>query len=332
VVPIVARAEVLGTVWVELCQEALEEEQPLIEQATRVIALELLKERSVTEVELRLRKEFLDELLAERLRSEDELDRRARALDLDLRIPYRLAAVGLWPAGSAAAARGARETLVVSLRAEPWCSFAAEHLGWVVALIDPASARAAERLTGLLEGLSPPVRASAVLASPCARIVDYRASFLACERVLQAFGERTRVPVLDLEEARVLELLFREGEAELRRFVDARLRALIAEDGRRGSDLLQTLAAYLDSGRSPKAAAQALHVHVNTVYYRLERLRGLLGDGFATPARALDLQVALLAHRLVAYDDEQDPVLYPCTKSPGRRLDRESIDVSTARA
>jgi DNA-binding PucR family transcriptional regulator len=42
-----------------------------------------------------------------------------------------------------------------------------------------------------------------------------------------------------------------------------------------------------------------LHVHVNTVYYRVDRLKAILGERFAEPRRALDLQVALLAHRLI---------------------------------
>ena len=43
----------------------------------------------------------------------------------------------------------------------------------------------------------------------------------------------------------------------------------------------------------------ALNVHVNTVYYRLDRIKALLGDRLSDPRRAVDLQVALLAHRLL---------------------------------
>ena len=40
-------------------------------------------------------------------------------------------------------------------------------------------------------------------------------------------------------------------------------------------------------------------MHVNTVYYRLDRMKALLGDRLGDPRRAVDLQVALLAHRLL---------------------------------
>ncbi|HET8681140.1 MAG TPA: helix-turn-helix domain-containing protein, partial [Micromonosporaceae bacterium] len=47
-------------------------------------------------------------------------------------------------------------------------------------------------------------------------------------------------------------------------------------------------------------AAEVLHVHVNTVTQRLERLTTLLGEGWQRPERALELQLALRLHRLRA--------------------------------
>jgi DNA-binding PucR family transcriptional regulator len=41
-----------------------------------------------------------------------------------------------------------------------------------------------------------------------------------------------------------------------------------------------------------------LHVHVNTVAQRLERVTNLLGAGWNDPDRALEVQLALRLHRL----------------------------------
>jgi DNA-binding PucR family transcriptional regulator len=41
-----------------------------------------------------------------------------------------------------------------------------------------------------------------------------------------------------------------------------------------------------------------LHVHVNTVTQRLDRIGQLLGADWHDPGRALDLQLALRLHRL----------------------------------
>jgi DNA-binding PucR family transcriptional regulator len=99
---------------------------------------------------------------------------------------------------------------------------------------------------------------------------------------------------------RVLALLFRRGgTSELRAFVDSRLGALERPTAVGRADLVGTLEAYLACGASPARSAARLGVHVNTVYYRLDRLRELLGDDFAEPRRALDLQVACLARRIL---------------------------------
>ena len=63
---------------------------------------------------------------------------------------------------------------------------------------------------------------------------------------------------------------------------------LLDYDARRGSDLVGTLAAYFAAGASPRRAAGALHVHVNTVGQRLDRVAALLAS-VGIPATLADL-------------------------------------------
>ena len=321
VVPVVARAEALESVWVAVDPDRLEDDRPLIEQAARVVALELLKERSVFETERRLRRELLDELLAERAQSDEILPRRARDLGVDLVRPHRLAVC----AGPAAATpdqedrqRRVRDDVIAALRRRPWCAFAAERGSRVVALLD-ADLRVPERdLARALDSVVGAEQVRAVLSAPCVGVGEYRSYFIAATRVLALFGAALRERVLALEEARVLMLLFREGrEAEVRDFLETRLGPLLRR-GAGSGELITTLSAWLDQSGSPGRVAAALHVHVNTVYYRLERLRELLGEDFDEPRRSLDLRVALLAHRL--FNDLEDP-----SKPPGRNSEELSV-------
>jgi DNA-binding PucR family transcriptional regulator len=71
-------------------------------------------------------------------------------------------------------------------------------------------------------------------------------------------------------------------------------------DERRGTDLVGTLAAYFGAGGSPRHAAGTLHVHVNTVSQRLERITALLGESWQQPEHALELQIALRLRALQA--------------------------------
>lgn len=66
-------------------------------------------------------------------------------------------------------------------------------------------------------------------------------------------------------------------DAELERFVEDQLGALLDHDARHGSDLVPTLDAYLEAGLSKTVAAQALGVRRQTLYARLERIARLLG-------------------------------------------------------
>jgi hypothetical protein len=61
--------------------------------------------------------------------------------------------------------------------------------------------------------------------------------------------------------------------------------------------LLETLSAWLDAHGEARPAAAALHVHVQTVRYRLGQLRDLLGDALDDPQARLELALALRVQR-----------------------------------
>ncbi|MFJ1758805.1 PucR family transcriptional regulator [Amycolatopsis sp. NPDC088138] len=69
---------------------------------------------------------------------------------------------------------------------------------------------------------------------------------------------------------------------------------LLGLDRGSGPVLLDTVAAFLDCDGSWARAARALHVHVNTVHYRIERAEELLGRDLSRLDDRLDLRAALL--------------------------------------
>jgi PucR C-terminal helix-turn-helix domain len=64
--------------------------------------------------------------------------------------------------------------------------------------------------------------------------------------------------------------------------------------------LVETLAAWLEHQGEIRPAAEQLHVHTQTVRYRVAQLRELLGDRMGTSEGRLELELALRARRLVA--------------------------------
>jgi DNA-binding PucR family transcriptional regulator len=62
--------------------------------------------------------------------------------------------------------------------------------------------------------------------------------------------------------------------------------------------LLETLEAWLDTQGEVRPAAERLHVHVQTVRYRLRQLEELLGDALSDPSGRLELALALRVRRV----------------------------------
>jgi DNA-binding PucR family transcriptional regulator len=85
------------------------------------------------------------------------------------------------------------------------------------------------------------------------------------------------------------------GDGHARRALVAHVYEPIAETG---PVVIDTLAAYLESGSSVEAAARLLFVHPNTVRYRLRRVVELSGLTPANPRDAYTLRLALTLGRL----------------------------------
>ncbi len=105
-----------------------------------------------------------------------------------------------------------------------------------------------------------------------------------------------RVAVVQAGEVAVHQLLLAgvpEGlRAALRRRV---LGPLLAYDAEQHTDLVHTVRVFLECSGSPTRAAKALHVHVNTLRYRIGRAGELLGADLTEFTDQLDVYLALRA-------------------------------------
>ncbi|MHA6621419.1 helix-turn-helix domain-containing protein [Pseudonocardia sp. DLS-67] len=245
-----------------------------VERAATVTALVLLFRLREAEADQRVRTDLLADLLT---RPAGELDptfvERGRLLGLRLRTPHVVAVC-----------RGGRGL---------GHGLAGRHDGWAVAVVpgrDPSAvaddlARRSGRDAGAVGAAGPVV--------PAAGLRDAFADARRTADALAALG-------LAAGSARDLGFagLVTGATADVEGYVERVLGPVAAHDARRGTDLLATLEAYFAAGASPTRAAGTLHVHVNTVAQRLERVAALLGDDWQSPDRALELQLALRLRRL----------------------------------
>ena len=151
---------------------------------------------------------------------------------------------------------------------------------------------------GLLEGWTaslvaeglPAVAALGRAVEAPARLVDSRGdAHLALHFLTRTAARPGRV--LRFEDFELIDALLSAADpAELRARVD-----VILEPLRDHPPLMESLVAYLSADQNVNAAAEALHVHPNSLRYRINRVEELLGRSLRSPATMADLYVALRA-------------------------------------
>ncbi|MGW7498715.1 helix-turn-helix domain-containing protein [Streptomyces luteogriseus] len=285
-------------------------DQRTLERAAMVTSLLLLARRSAAEAEQRVRGELLDDLLDARDRDPRLLRERATRLHADLDACHVVLAARL--EGTAADAEqeaDARRRLAAAAShlAATRHGLAAARDGGTVLLLplgpgDTATdlARRAARHLGtavhapVTVGASAPAEDLATCPETVATAYAEARRCLEALRVLGRAGDGAAA-----QDFGFLGLLL-AGDRDIPGFVDRTIGQVVAYDRRRGTELLRTLDAYFACGMSPARTKDELHVHVNTVAQRLERVGRLLGDDWQSPARALEIQLALRLHRLSA--------------------------------
>ncbi|AHH96581.1 PucR family transcriptional regulator [Kutzneria albida] len=263
----------LGTVWVQ------EGSQPLTEHADRALlgaarlaALHLVRRRDSASAGLRLRENLLAGMLDGRIAASAV----AGQIGAD---PAKPAAVVVFALRAADRSRSElelhREEMIgiISVHAAAYRRSAlATALGGRVyvllpELTDPASVLALTReaLAATRRHLGVP--AQAAVGSVVAGLDEVAASRQEADRVLAAIADQPEVDVAALADVRTRVLI---GEtlallAEHPRIRDPQLAALV------GTELGRSLLAYLEAFGDVRAAAHRLHVHPNTLRYRVRR-------------------------------------------------------------
>ncbi|WP_430645547.1 PucR family transcriptional regulator [Agromyces sp. GXS1127] len=176
---------------------------------------------------------------------------------------------------------GAEQSLVLAV-----------NLGMVWAWATPRSTP--EEFVDRLASMTLPADTHAVIGGTGRGLAGFRASH---DDALAAFGLRSSststtsvTPYRDLD---LISLLLADRDRAIR-FARAELGPLAATDPT-AADLRRTVAAYLDLGGSPQAAAQRLSVSRNTVTYRVRRAEELLGQPLTERRQHLQAALAILA-------------------------------------
>ncbi|WP_371573005.1 PucR family transcriptional regulator [Streptomyces sp. NBC_01314] len=124
-------------------------------------------------------------------------------------------------------------------------------------------------------------------------------SFTEAERLL-GLARARRVPLLTFGGGGVVQVLLSLPRAQLEAYVEAHLGPV-----RQRPELMATLRAWLAEKGSRQSVSEQLHLHRNSVGYRVRQIKNLLGTDPLLPAASAELHLALAALDLLAADDQR---------------------------
>ncbi|CAL9403941.1 helix-turn-helix domain-containing protein [Nocardiopsis sp. TNDT3] len=311
----------LGAIWVQEGDRPLAEhaEEALL-GAARTTALQMIRQRTQASAGLRLREDLLSSLL------EGRIDAGALADTVEVHADRGALVVAFaLVEGSEGAAEERPDRPERELRRRQLIDLVSVHtaayrrsalvtaLGGRVYVLLPDLARVREGRRGVERSVLALTRKTvaaaraalglevrAAVGSLVERLGDVPDSRAEADRVLDAVerspdrGPGWDVATISDVRSRVLvsETLARLREDPSLR--DPRVSRLIEHDRAGGADLVRSLLAYLEAFGDARAAAERLHIHPNTLRYRVRRAASVSGIDLGDPGERLFTQLQLL--------------------------------------
>lgn len=164
-------------------------------------------------------------------------------------------------------------------------SGAFDELGCIV-IRDPSGPGRRRELEAALDGH----RAALGPVHPTA---EARESWLRARSGMEAIRAGALPDGLCVVDEHLAAIAFFEARAPLRELASRRLQPLDALTPAARERMTATLKAYLDHRGNAPAMAEALHVHPQTVRYRLRKLRDLFGSALDDPEARFELETAV---------------------------------------
>ena len=292
VAPVVATTARSGALLVARGEQALTPiERRTVERSALITALVMLRHNALADAEERVRGEVAAEILDGTSARADGL-RRADARGY--------VTTGAWTIAVVPCALEDRARVLSRLRARAdWLSAPAAS---GVAVLAPTASRSEaddqirERADTEAARVQQLVGAGAplVLASVCdglGEAADMAPDLWQTARL--ALGLGIGQGAIDAATLAPYAALFDGDGLRLAAFVDSMLAPVKDWDRAHGAELMQSLAALFDERWSLTAAARSLHIHLNTMKQRMQRLRALLGDDLDRPESRFRLELAL---------------------------------------
>lgn len=307
--PIGSQPDLLGILAILAIHPLNEVDLTGLEHASTVISLELVKEQAIFDTQQRLNSAFIDDLFTGR--ADEALIRQAKHLQLDPKRKYMVAIIQMDHTKQKVIETelGVKRYLVrlanqIFIKEYPLGLIVTKHAQIVIILSFPAEGSVTyhqmqvSKLVNLYLAEIERKNLGFEFSAGIGRTKDgleyvYNAATEAqkCLHFIKSYSLKDRV--ISYSDLGVQRLLLQNTEEELIEFVLEILDPLLKYENHRKGDLLQTLFLFLENGQNAKETGKSLHIHTNTLNYRLKRIKEILSIDFSNSDEFLDLYLAV---------------------------------------
>jgi purine catabolism regulator len=294
----------------------------ILHNVVTVTALELVKKKAVAETEKRLAGDFFDELIASDL-YEEEIARRLAFFGLDPQSPHLIVLVDIDEAdGDAAAADAPQDvkerlhwTVDEFMARRDVLGISASRSDSVVVLVQPGKMDTREiiglagELQAVIAEMLPEISVSVGIGRPHRQLIDLRQSYYEASyaiKIRKLKGEPRVIASFDDLGSYGL-LLGLQDTLSLEVFYDSVLGKLQEYDEQNSSDLVKSLACFLEANGHWGDAAEKLYVHRHTLRYRMKRVEEITGRDLNQSQDRMEFWLALKAKELIDQSKKGKP-------------------------
>jgi len=297
--PLTAAGQGIGFI-VLAGQSLTDADKATVKRAAMALAMELTKTQALSAVEERYRGNFLEQLLAGNLSDPLVLQQRAREIGVDLRKPH-VAMLFSLPLTQQNQLQAQFANALPQLGSTiPWLAHALGVLCFVPADAPNSSEKQIIQL----------VLRDVVAYFPSVRATYGRVALTHSEWIRsQTEAELTQKLLrtnsnvaLGYAEIGVYQLLLPlVNNADAMLFYHQHIGALLDYEREQHGELLQTLEAFFDCNGNLARTSEAIHVHRNTLLYRLSRISQICQVDLDNTETRLSLWLAIKLHRLIGH-------------------------------
>ena len=274
-----------------------ESDKATIKRATMALALEYTKSQALSAVEARFRGNFVEQVLSGQLTDTLTVQQRAREFGYDLKSPQRATLVYCDRHQLLALQAFFAKAVNASSVMIPWI----EHETGILCFLPeeappPSSQSLLGQLMASLRSKFPTLRI--VQGRSVTRTDDWKQSVQDAEQVrkLPSAGKTEATTFESIGVYQLLLPMIQHHDAYA--FYRRHLGMLLDYDRDQNAELMQTLCVYFEASGNLARTAEALHVHRNTLLYRLTRISQICKIDLEDPETRLSIWISVKFHAL----------------------------------